>query len=116
MENAVPIVTQAPGAQPLQIQTGLLTQVGSSDVAVVVVIRGPTYSPLIASQELIMIAHLCSPAVHNTLNLFYLLGDMNVSLNTHMAKRVFCMLLLMKATLEMSGCTSVSFAYISVTG
>uniref|UniRef100_A0A8C7J5N9 non-specific serine/threonine protein kinase n=1 Tax=Oncorhynchus kisutch TaxID=8019 RepID=A0A8C7J5N9_ONCKI len=26
MENAVPIVTQAPGAQPLQIQTGLLTQ------------------------------------------------------------------------------------------
>lgn len=28
MENAVPIVTQAPGAQPLQIQPGLLTQVG----------------------------------------------------------------------------------------
>uniref|UniRef100_A0A8B9KRP9 non-specific serine/threonine protein kinase n=1 Tax=Astyanax mexicanus TaxID=7994 RepID=A0A8B9KRP9_ASTMX len=27
MENAVPIVTQAPGAQPLQIQPGLLTQV-----------------------------------------------------------------------------------------
>uniref|UniRef100_A0A671YUX5 non-specific serine/threonine protein kinase n=1 Tax=Sparus aurata TaxID=8175 RepID=A0A671YUX5_SPAAU len=26
MENAVPIVTQAPGAQPLQIQPGLLTQ------------------------------------------------------------------------------------------
>ncbi|XP_067090751.1 homeodomain-interacting protein kinase 2 [Osmerus mordax] len=26
MENAVPIVTQAPGAQPLQIQSGLLTQ------------------------------------------------------------------------------------------
>lgn len=33
MENAVPIVTQAPGAQPLQIQPGLLTQVGSSDAA-----------------------------------------------------------------------------------
>lgn len=29
MENAVPIVTQAPGAQPLQIQPGLLTQVGT---------------------------------------------------------------------------------------
>ncbi|XP_057691581.1 homeodomain-interacting protein kinase 2 isoform X4 [Corythoichthys intestinalis] len=28
MENAVPIVTQAPGAQPLQIQPGLLTQQG----------------------------------------------------------------------------------------
>uniref|UniRef100_A0A672PMR0 non-specific serine/threonine protein kinase n=1 Tax=Sinocyclocheilus grahami TaxID=75366 RepID=A0A672PMR0_SINGR len=28
MENAVPIVTQAPGAQPLQIQPGLLTQSG----------------------------------------------------------------------------------------
>lgn len=27
MENAVPIVTQAPGAQPLQIQPGLLAQV-----------------------------------------------------------------------------------------
>lgn len=27
MENAVPIVTQAPGGQPLQIQPGLLTQV-----------------------------------------------------------------------------------------
>uniref|UniRef100_A0A673Z6P4 non-specific serine/threonine protein kinase n=1 Tax=Salmo trutta TaxID=8032 RepID=A0A673Z6P4_SALTR len=31
MDNAVPIVTQAPGTQPLQIQPGLLTQVGSSD-------------------------------------------------------------------------------------
>uniref|UniRef100_A0A8C6L0P9 non-specific serine/threonine protein kinase n=1 Tax=Nothobranchius furzeri TaxID=105023 RepID=A0A8C6L0P9_NOTFU len=30
MENAVPIVTQAPGAQPLQIQPGLLTQVGTN--------------------------------------------------------------------------------------
>lgn len=30
MENAVPIVTQAPGAQPLQIQPGLLTQVRNS--------------------------------------------------------------------------------------
>lgn len=30
MENAVPIVTQAPGAQPLQIQPGLLAQVMSS--------------------------------------------------------------------------------------
>lgn len=31
MENAVPIVTQAPGAQPLQIQPGLLAQVMSSE-------------------------------------------------------------------------------------
>lgn len=31
MENAVPIVTQAPGAQPLQIQPGLLAQVRSSE-------------------------------------------------------------------------------------
>lgn len=31
MENAVPIVTQAPGAQPLQIQPGLLAQVISSE-------------------------------------------------------------------------------------
>lgn len=30
MENAVPIVTQAPGAQPLQIQPGLLAQVRNS--------------------------------------------------------------------------------------
>lgn len=30
MENAVPIVTQAPGAQPLQIQPGLLAQVRDS--------------------------------------------------------------------------------------
>lgn len=33
MENAVPIVTQAPGAQPLQIQPGLLTQVGKASSA-----------------------------------------------------------------------------------
>lgn len=33
MENAVPIVTQAPGAQPLQIQPGLLTQVGILSIA-----------------------------------------------------------------------------------
>lgn len=31
MENAVPIVTQAPGAQPLQIQPGLLAQVRSPE-------------------------------------------------------------------------------------
>lgn len=30
MDNAVPIVPQAPAAQPLQIQSGVLTQVRAS--------------------------------------------------------------------------------------
>ncbi|KAG7214906.1 hypothetical protein INR49_005181, partial [Caranx melampygus] len=40
MENAVPIVTQAPGAQPLQIQPGLLTQVEVGGGGLLIVMVG----------------------------------------------------------------------------
>lgn len=48
MENAVPIVTQAPGAQPLQIQPGLLTQVerppGISELELIEFLPSPNHS------------------------------------------------------------------------
>lgn len=62
MENAVPIVTQAPGgAQPLQIQPGLLTQVetppGISELELIEFLA----FQLITAPELLLLLHLLSP-------------------------------------------------------
>uniref|UniRef100_A0A8D1WEY6 Protein kinase domain-containing protein n=1 Tax=Sus scrofa TaxID=9823 RepID=A0A8D1WEY6_PIG len=71
MENAVPIVTQAPGAQPLQIQPGLLAQSREGDASRVSLLsplpfrnthaHGSHYNPIM-QQPALLTGHVTLPA------------------------------------------------------